>query len=65
MSAHSVDNDAVLSMTSEQWLEALARAFDLGWNASADYLSADYDGPDDVPNPYEVTRVTPPEVGAP
>lgn len=33
--------------------QRMALAFDEGWNASADYMSASYDGPDDVPNPYE------------
>lgn len=31
----------------------LARAYDRGWNDSADYVSADYDGPEDPPNPYD------------
>lgn len=41
----------------DRWLrrhdaEVAAKAWDEGWNASADYMSDDYDGPDDVANPY-------------
>src|SRR4051794_14459794 len=45
MAAHLLASD---------WLAArAAEAWDEGWNASADYMSDGYDGPDDPPNPYE------------
>lgn len=40
----------------------LARAWDDGWNASADYMRADYDGPEDPPNPFGELPI-PPVVG--
>ena len=42
----------------------LARAWDDGWNASADYSSANYDGPDDPPNPYGELPIPPADGGA-
>ena len=36
----SAEKDAGLTMTSGEWMEALAHAWDMGWRAHMDYLAA-------------------------
>lgn len=44
--------DAVLPTVQREIDIARADAWDEGWNASANYMHVDYDGPDDPDNPY-------------
>ena len=43
---------ARLAERGNETTEALAKAYDGGWNACFDYMRASYDAPEDPPNPY-------------